>query len=138
MSDGTIPALIVVGTLILIGIFLLGLRMGRKASNRDSASFNAVMNAPLKTSPSSSLRISQEDAKFLEGLSRGGRRAPAASPTRANGAVDKATEQMFRSMFFTSADRGEGLIEHCMTRHGCDRAQAMRRAIADREREARD
>ena len=139
MIEGPVPALIAVGALILIGVFMLGLRMSRKSSKRDSATFNAIMKAPLKSSVPSSLRNSQEDAKFLERLSRGEGPTPAAPPKRrAHEPVDKATEQTCRSMFFTSADGGEGLIEHYMTRHGCNRAEAMRRAIADREREARD
>ena len=46
-----------------------------------------------------------------------------------------ATEATFRNMFFTSADKGEGLIEYYVTRHGCGRAEAMQRAIQERERE---
>jgi hypothetical protein len=139
MSEAAVPGLIVVGALILIGIFLLVQRIGRKASSRDSASFNEMMKAPLRSSPSSPSSNSNEDLKFLERLSRGeGLKADAVPPKRTHSQVDKGTEQTFRSMFFTSADRGEGLIEHYMTRHGCDRAGAMRRAITDREREARD
>jgi hypothetical protein len=50
-------------------------------------------------------------------------------------AASTATETTFRNMFFTSADKGEGLIEYYMTRHGCGRAEAMQRAIQERERE---
>jgi hypothetical protein len=51
-------------------------------------------------------------------------------------AASTATETTFRNMFFTTADRGEGLIEHYMAKHACGRAEAMQRAI--REREAED
>jgi hypothetical protein len=136
MGEGTVPALIVVGALLLIGIFLLVQRIGRKASKRDSASFNAMMNAPLRSSPSSSLGNSEDDSKFLERLSRDD--GPSFKPRPPAGPIDNAAEQTFRNMFFTSADKGEGLIEYYMRRHNCDRAAAMRKAIADREREARD
>jgi hypothetical protein len=51
--------------------------------------------------------------------------------------INRATEQTFRNMFAFAADRGEGLIEYYMTRHKCGRAEAMQRAIEEREREAR-
>jgi hypothetical protein len=70
------------------------------------------------------------DQKFVEKLLKGDAR-------HAEAPSDRATEQTFRNMFFTSADRGEGLIEYYMTRHKCGRTEAMQRAIEEREREAR-
>jgi hypothetical protein len=46
-----------------------------------------------------------------------------------------AIEQTFRNLFFTSADKGEGLIRYYMDRHHCGRIDAMQHAIQARERE---
>ena len=78
-----------------------------------------------------------ENQKFVERLLKATDRLPntprfldTTGPVR-----DKATEQTFRNMFSTAADKGEGLIEYYMTRHKCGRAEAMRLAIEARERE---
>jgi hypothetical protein len=48
---------------------------------------------------------------------------------------DREIEQAFRNVFFTAADRGEGLIEYYQRKHGCGRVEAMQRAIEGRRRD---
>jgi hypothetical protein len=121
MLDDPVTVLLAVAALVLLGIILLYRRM---------SSARARSSAPIK---------SQND-KFIERLLKDDARLAKAPAPRASDrtSIDKITEQTFRNMFFTTADRGEGLIEHYMTRHKCGRLEAMRRAIEEREREARD
>ena len=123
MSNDMGIALVAAGAVVLIGIVLLFRRMSF-SGKRDSG--------PIKSQNEKFIeRLLKEDARPAEIPAR-------AAPPRARGRpkVDMATEQTFRNMFFTSADKGEGLIEYYMTRHKCGRREAMQRAIEDREREA--
>ena len=77
-----------------------------------------------------------EDERLIEKLlERDVRLAEYAKIPRHNEPRDKATEQAFRNMFYTAANRGEGLIEYYMTLHKCGRTEAMKRAIEEQKRE---
>jgi hypothetical protein len=108
-----------VGALGILGIFLLFKRI-RSAAVRRSALVNTGLRAGNPWSPSRPPR--KGSTIRLKGIF-----------ARKNSAI----EQTFRAVFFTAADRGEGLIEYYMNRYECGRTEAMKRAIEERERDER-
>jgi hypothetical protein len=134
MNESNVPALIVVCTLIFIGVVLLFQRIGQTAKRRSDS-----VKAELRPSepPSSPPGDRTKDERFIERLLSGTARRADEVATNSD-AAPRDTEQTFRNMFFTTSDGGEGLIEYYMTRYQCDRTEAMRHAIREREREARD
>lgn len=140
MNESNVPALIVVCTLIFIGVVLLFQRIGQTARRR-SGSVKQSLQPELRPSPTPSSPPGDrtKDERFIERLLSGtARRADEVATSSDAEPGDAVTEQTFRNMFFTTSDGGEGLIEYYMTRYQCDRTEAMRHAIRERESEARD
>ena len=135
MDESNVPALIVVCTLIFIGVVLLFQRIGQTAKRRSDSVKAELRPSPPPSSPGDRTK----DERFIERLLSGtARRADEVATSSDAEPGDAVTEQTFRNMFFTTSDGGEGLIEYYMTRYQCDRTEAMRHAIREREREARD
>jgi hypothetical protein len=129
MVDQTTLVLFALGALGLLGIFLLFQRIRRAARvNRILKTGNRILQAGGNLADGGKTA----DQKFVEKLLTADARLARENPGRG-----KATEQTFRNVFAFAADRGEGLIEHYMTRHKCGRIEAMKRAIEEREREGR-
>jgi hypothetical protein len=121
MIDETILVLLAFGTLGLLGSFLLFQRISRAVRvNRILKGGNRILKAGGPWEPSRPAR---------EGWTAG-LKGPFAR-------TDKATEQTFRNVFFTAANKGEGLIEYYMTKHKCGRTEAMKHAIEEREKDER-
>lgn len=135
MRESNLLALIVLGALLVLGLALLSVRLRQAIRNRSSV--KQMLKSAMRTPPLAAPRDRAHDQKFLERMLNGEVDRPDASRPAAT-PRDAAVEQTFRTMFFTSADKGEGLIEYYIKRHRCDRNEAMRHAIKDREREGRD
>jgi len=138
MNESNVPVLIVVAALIVIGVILLFRRIG---AMRRSVSVKQILKTEMRPSSlTHAPRDPTQDKTSIERMLKGEtqRRDESVSRPPAGSGRDPATEQTFRNMFFTTADGGEGLIEYYMKRYQCDRTAAMRYAIKEREREARD
>ena len=100
-----------VGVMVALGIYLLA-RRARDAAKRRAEPFKGLYEGRNK--------------QFIEKLlNEDAGQAPNAAEI----------ERTFRNLFFTTADKGEGLIEYYMTRNRCGRIEAMRLAVQARERE---